>query len=197
MSVLSSVRFSKPGDAGQGQLDEQPAVGAAAHPAAGFGEDLQGGDDRVERPAVDDRLEPRLLAGVAASNAPSAPAASTIRSRRNSSSPLSRSAGWTPSSAAWSTSRERRGRVVIGQGVDQVEQPFVAGGAEQPVNPLDGQLAAAEERSCSRSDCASRIEPLARRATVRRASGSASTPSRRQISTSVSTICSGVIPAKS
>ena len=55
-----------------------------------------------------------------------------------------------------------------------------------------------DERSCSRSDWASRIEPAGPPGDdAAGASGSASTPSRAQISARVSTICSGVIPAKS
>ena len=92
-------------------------------------------------------------------------------------------------------SQDRRG-IAVGQGLENGQQSFVAGGSRQRVDHLDGQPRARGKKQLKQR-WASRIEPPARRATTRSASGSASTCSLVQISFKLFTMASDVIPAKS
>ena len=93
---------------------------------------------------------------------------------------------------------KRRGGIVVGEGLEHRQQPLVARRPEQARGrPRRSSRGLPEASSRSSSDCASRSEPPARRATICRASGSASTCSCWQISPRVCAITSGVMPAKS
>ena len=117
----------QPGDPAEGQFDEQPAVRAAPEPAAGLGQDLLGGEDRVERPAVGDRL----AAGRPAPAGPPAagdvgPGGQRPSRRGGTRSPVEHVGRLHPVVDRLVEQRAGPGRVAVGQGVEQVEHPLVA-----------------------------------------------------------------------
>ena len=78
-----------------------------------------------------------------ASRIDSAPTDRTMASRTKSSTPASRSAGLNALGGGLVEQRQDRGRVVLGQGLEHRRAALVAGGAEQRMDDLDGQLRAA------------------------------------------------------
>ena len=120
-------------------LDDRPTVRASPESSAGFGDDLEGGEDRLHRPAFHEPREPRLLPR------------GRGQKRRFRADGENHDVSEEFDQAVEQVGRldsfvrravdlgERGGRVVIGKGVDQVEHSLVAGGAESLVDGLDGQ----------------------------------------------------------
>ena len=201
ISSPSSAEIFQPGDPAQGQLDEQAAVRAAPQPAPGLGQDLQRGEDRVERPALGDRLRAGAAAAGVAASSGDVGTGRQRPSRRGGirAAPSSRSAGWTPASdglrRAAAAPRPGRGRPARRSGRAPARRwPMPSGLVDQ----LDGQPSGRRTRAVAPAATARRASsrprggrrPGAPRARPRPLRGGRS-------SARVATICSGAIPAKS
>ena len=136
--------------------------------------------------------------GEIASSIDSAPTASTRASRTKSIRPRQQLGGLNPLAGALLEQPKRRGRIVIGEGLDHLQQPFVARRPEQAHGPPRPSTAgcrrpgadpgATAHRAASRRRGGRR--PAAPRARLRPAPGGRSRPGS-------SAITSGVMPAKS